>query len=485
MRNFVSFAAIALGGIWLAGCGGSDDACTSATFPSTPSGAKGTLYVASACPSAGADGTRDHPFSKISDAIAKSSDKTAILVAAGTYEENLAIDHDLSIVGPSTKGKKGDDAGIILQSPSPDAIVATHGAATLVGFDVTGAAGVGVFAKGGAVTLAESKVEHTKSANGTAYGVAALDDGAIILQDSAIVDSGLLGALIHGASGSFVESDVSHNQSGGIQLELTTADVDIENCTLTANAVFGVAVFSSGAIILQNQIRGTTSDSKAALRRRHRRGIALRLQRRLQRQRPREHDRQERPRRHPDERRRPRHHPPGQPGRPATRPDPASAAASGSRAAPAATARTPSARTTSWTTSSSASASSTRRSGSRFDGNIVTGTKLGDFFDGATDHHIGDALSMFSSSSARVTTNHFSSSGRYGVILDGEKGGTATTIENNQIEDNDEYGIILQNQGAAPNLGVNKTTGNKAGAQKDIPAGGTTADVVTAAFATP
>ncbi len=483
MRNFVSFAALALGGIWLAGCGG-DDACTSAAFPSAPSGAKGSLYVASACPSTGADGTQDHPFSTISEAIAKSKDGAAILVAAGTYPENLAIDHDLSIVGPSTKGKKGDDAGIILQAPSPDAIVATHGAATLVGFDVTGAAGVGVFAKGGSVTFAESKVEHTKTANATAYGVAALDDGAIILQDSAIVDSGLLGALIHGASGSFVESDVSHNQSGGIQLELTTNDVNIENCTLTGNTAFGVAVFSSGAIILQNQIRGTTADSNGA----YGDGIVA-------------------------------------------------GSLSGSSVVSSVSARgntiaennrvgilmsggahgiilqdnqvTGNASGTGfgggiWLQGGAGGDDANTISGNhvldnkflgiglvdetfgiKIDGNIVTGTKLGDFFDGASDHHIGDALSMFSSSSARVTSNHFSSSGRFGVVLDGEKGGAATTIENNQIEDNDKYGIILQNQGAQPNVGVNTTTGNKAGARKDIPTGGTTADVVDSAFATP
>jgi hypothetical protein len=481
-RNVLGLGLLLLAGSFTIGCGG-DDACDAGTFPSAPSGAKDILYVSAACPASGADGTKDHPFATIAAAIESSSSGGAILVAVGTYKENLVIDHDLSITGESSKGKKGDDAAIILQSPAPDAIKATKGTVMLAGFHVIDASGVGIFAEGGSVTVLESKVEGTKTANGTAYGVAAIDDGAIILQDSAVVGSASLGAYVSGAAARFTGTDFTDNAGGAIRLETAKGDVHVDSCILQDNGLFGVAAFSSGAIILQSQIRGTKGNADAEL------GDGI-----------------------------------------------VAGFLAGSTVAATVNAKgntiaendqvgllmsggthgiilqdnmvTDNGKGAGfgggvWLQGGTASDGASSISNNHVEGNtflgiglsdetnaikldtnIVTGTKLGSWFHGGTEHKIGDGLTLVNGASTYAVSNQFSSSGRQGVILDGENG-SLTTLTKNRIEHNDEYGIILQNQADMPTIkGDNTITGNAMGAEANLPSG-KTADVVTIPFATP
>ena len=61
--------------------------------------------------------------------------------------------------------------------------------------------------------------------------------------------------------------------------------------------------------------------------------------------------------------------------------------------------------------------------------------------------------------------------------------GSATSIQNNVIKDNDQYGIILQNQPAmAPPTGSNTFSGNKVGDTDTVAAG--TFGIDASSFAT-
>ncbi|HVY45003.1 MAG TPA: right-handed parallel beta-helix repeat-containing protein, partial [Minicystis sp.] len=438
--------------------------CDAGAFPDAPSGAKSIAYASAACPSAGADGTKEHPFPTITAAIAKAGHGGTVLVAAGTYRENLSIDDDVAVVGPGAVGQKGDDAGIILQAPNPYAVEVLAGAtATLRGFDVKGAAGVGVWAKGGSADLAESKIEGTLADGGqVGHGLLATDDGAIILQDGAVLGAAGVGVLFSGGKGSVESSTVSRNAAGGVRLDEASDQVTVHDDVIESNASFGVGVFSSVAIILQNQVRDTALDDAMSGD-----GIVVG----------------------------------------------AGVDASGDMlGAASVTAKgnhvdgsgrvgilcTAGAHgiilQDNVVTASAAAApfgagiwlqegagadgdanaiSGNHVTGSRYVGigmasdthaiilqdNEVTGTVSAETILDVGTAKIGDGLNLFAGASTRATNNHFEQNGRFGVLIDAAAA-SATSVKDNIIRDNDEYGIILQDQADMPDVAGNHFGGN-------------------------
>jgi parallel beta-helix repeat protein len=484
------FCAVGLPMVLTSACNGggsSSGACADEKYPAAPAGASDLVYVSAACPAEGADGTEDHPYATLGEAISGAKAGATVLVAAGTYKEQLKITEDLTMLGEVTKGGMGDDASIILQSPQPFAITVGGGAhVTLQGFAVTGASGIGIWAAGGSVNIDSSSVQgttlDTSSGSSFGYGLLASEDGAIILQDSAVTGSALggvlfsgapmTGATANGASGSITASEISHNQGYGVRLDQASSTVTIQGNTLTANVGFGIGVFSSGAIILQNKIAGTTLDANGI-------GDGIISAANV-----------------------------GANGQPVAIPSSMQAkenvitesdrvgvlcavgaggiilqdnTISGSAAKAPFGAGI-------WLQQTGAVPGNTivgnTLSANRFVGlgltgdtggiilqnNGISGTTLGSTFVGLGQVMIGDGINVFTGASAQITGNTVSQNGRFGLILDAE--GIATTIQSNVIEDNDEYGIILQNQPATPPATTGNTfSGNKMGDAETVAAG--------------
>jgi parallel beta-helix repeat protein len=482
VTKLLSFCVALLPMVLTAACNsGTSGACADGKYPAAPAGASDVVYVSAACPADGADGTADHPYPTIGDAASKAKAGATVLVAAGTYKEQLAITRDLTILGEVTKGAMGADGAIILQSPEPYAVTVGPGAtATIQGFRIEDAQGIGVWASGGSVTVDGCSIAGTtlytapKSTVASGFGVLASEDGAIILQDSAVTGSALggvlltgapmMGATVNGASGSIVSSDVSHNKGYGVRVDQASGMVTIQDSTLSANVGFGIGVFSSGAIILQNHIEDTALDASGI-------GDGLITGANVV------------------------------GGVPV--PIPSSIRATGNtitgsgRVGALCAAGAGGIILQDNTISGSAAAApfgagvwlqqgagamagnkivGNTLSANRFVGlgltgdtggiilqnNTVTGTTLGSTFVGLGQVSIGDGISVLDGASAQITGNTVSQNGRFGLILDGE--GSATSIQNNVIEDNDKYGIILQNQPAMPPATSSNTySGNKVG----------------------
>lgn len=86
------------------GCGGTPSAntvppCNGGPFPAAPDNASALVYVSAACPSETADGSREHPYATIASALPNAPDNAAILVAAGTYNDNLVLSKNITLVG--------------------------------------------------------------------------------------------------------------------------------------------------------------------------------------------------------------------------------------------------------------------------------------------------------------------------------------------------------------------------------------------------
>jgi parallel beta-helix repeat protein len=445
------------------GCGGGDTAGDSgacdASFPDPPKGATNVVYASASCPASSADGSQDHPFATITDAVTAGGKGATILVAKGTYGENLALTSDVTIIGAATAGMHGGDAGIILQAPAGDAVRVSNGAnVSLTGFDIEGAKSVGILAIGGSATISASKVVGTvedASQPGVAYGVSAATEGAIILQDSAVTGSALIGVYFVSATGTVSSSDISNNAGGGVRFD-SSEEGTLEGNTLTSNSGFGVAVFGSVGIILQdNQISGTAL-APIAPGSSEQMGDGLVV---------------------------------GQ----ATGETGSSITASGNtidgsgRVGILAAAGahgiilqdntvTSSAATIGFGAGiwlqegagadASSEISRNKVGANRFVGiglsgdthgiilqsNVVTNTTMGTFFAGGQQGSIGDGLNVLAGASANITGNTVSGNARLGLILD-QADGANTALSGNTVSDNAQGAIILQDQsGTAPTL---------------------------------
>jgi parallel beta-helix repeat protein len=451
LSKLLSIAALSTPILLTAACGGSGE-CKTDGYPSAPSGASSTVHVSAGCSAEDADGSASAPYPTISAAIAKAGKGAAVLVVAGKYKENLLIEKDIHIVGVS-KEKWGAGATIELSAPEATAIRVTSGAkATLEGFNISAPIGVGVFAKGGTATIVASKIEGAVvDGSGTlGYGVTAADEGAIILQNSAITGSAGLGALVAAATGTFTGSNISDNAAGGIRLDSATGEVTIEDNTLASNTSFGIGVFSSKAIILQNQIKDTQADAKGI-------GDAVLVT----------------------------DLPGGATSSVKAQDNTITGAA---RVGILANAGTSGIILQNNTISGSAAAAAfgaaiwlqkgaggavgneitgNTMTGNRFVGlglsgethgiilqhNAMSGTTMGTTFDGPKSVDIGDGMNLFKGASANATENTFGQNARFGMILDSALG--STSIQNNTVVDNSLGGIILQNVGDMPNVTAN------------------------------
>lgn len=467
------------------GCGGSSGSCVVDQYPEAPGGASDVVHASANCPADSADGSAEHPYPTISAAIQKSKAGGVILVAPGTYPENLTIDKDLSVIGPAKVGQKGDEAGIILQAPNPNAIVVKGGAtANLVGFSVVSPKEVGVWASGGTAHVTSCKVEGAKlDGNGQyGYGFLASSDGAIILQDSAALSSAGVGILVNGATATVTSCEASNNASGGLRVDQGKAMITVDDTTFTGNTYFGIGLFGGTAKLTNNTISNTKPDATYGIADGIEVSGALDDQGNVL--------------------------------------APASVEASGNTITGVGRVGAIAAKGAGgiilqnngisgsgqtsfgagiWLQEGAGDASSkildNHLTGNKFAGlgltgdthgiilqnNEVSGTVLATYFEGTASKSIGDGISLFDGASAKLTGNVIGKNGRAGIIFD-SAAGTATTLDNNQITDNDQYGIILQNQPDMPAFGMSTVSGNKLGAQ--APAG-MMFDVNKDAFATP
>jgi parallel beta-helix repeat protein len=264
-RPLAGSLAIAL----LAGCEGAPgpdpDVPCGATFPSAPDGAGEIVYVAAQCLEADANGTEAHPFVRIGDALAHAGDAATILVASGTYTENLEITRPVTIVGSSDPASP-DSATLSLQAVEDTAIRVTDTDAVLIGVRVEAARGVGVLLEGGTLRLAGSVVQDTQSGSDGLPGIGVLSgmSGMLTLQDTWVTGTSGTGVLVSGAAATITGSEVRDSAGNGISLDRATGEVHISDTTVSGSVGTGIRVASSRALIEQSTVSGTLGDENHA-----------------------------------------------------------------------------------------------------------------------------------------------------------------------------------------------------------------------------
>ncbi len=178
-----------LGLSWaVGGCSGgaaqapAPDRCAAATFPAKPAAASRALYVAASC---GGDGaTSAAPLGTIAAALAVATPGTAVLVAPGTYAENVRIDQPSIWLLGADEGASGEAPPVVIAAPEPYAVSvkAAGSGAVLRGLHVKSPVGVGIWVAGAGTEAAPVRVEASRVDGATApaaqpYGYGIMGSG--------------------------------------------------------------------------------------------------------------------------------------------------------------------------------------------------------------------------------------------------------------------------------------------------------------------
>jgi parallel beta-helix repeat protein len=327
--------------------------------------------------------------------------------------------------------------------------------------------------QGASVTVEGCSIEDTKVGGGgvvgSGAGVVSTGDGAIILQNSAITGSAGMGMYVGSAKAIILQSTIRGSGGPGIRLDQATDQVRIEGSTIEESTQMGIGVFSSRAIILQSVVKNTkfdgnfigdgvvvasTADASIKPSDIEMSGTEISGNARV-----------------------------------------GVLCAGGTRAIilqnnkiegnglPASFGAGV------WIQGGASGVDGNIIEGNtisanKFVGlgmtgethgiilqnNMITGTVLGSTFLGIQMINVGDGIGVFKGASAKLIGNTVQANARIGLILD-EASGSTTVIQKNTFQDNDQYGIILQNQPNAPDTSDNTFKGNVLGDTSSVSAG--------------
>jgi parallel beta-helix repeat protein len=249
-----------LAGVVLAGgLGGCSSKAAECIFPGAPSGATALSYV---CATGTGDGSAESsPSATIGQALSAAKPGSAILVAAGRYDEALVIDRAVSLVG--SDGSSADAAPVEIHAPGKYAIVVKEKGVLLQGLHLVAPQWAGVWLqKGSSAQLRGVRIDGA-GVNGVVTSEAALE-----MHTSRITGSGWAGLQMFGtAAGTFTaivdDNRFDGNARGGIRLDGLggmPAGVTLHKNELTGNKQFGIGAVNAVAIVDDNRIDGTLAD---------------------------------------------------------------------------------------------------------------------------------------------------------------------------------------------------------------------------------
>ena len=205
------------------------------------------------CP--GGSGSPADPFCKIADAIAAAADGDRVLIAAGTYVENLLCDKDLSFHGESAES-------VVVDGGSVWRALQVTVDASVVAEDITFQHGCSGIANFGELSLTRCTVRR----NQADIGAGIFNQGKMTVTDCAVVDNCTCGTIVGWGGGVFNAGEFTAHRSlfarnearggaqpGGGGLYHESGLLALENCTISGNSTIhagGVYVLSGYAALI-------------------------------------------------------------------------------------------------------------------------------------------------------------------------------------------------------------------------------------------
>ncbi len=486
-RKVVALGARVLPLPLLTGCGSGGAMCQTSDYPAAPGGASGVVHVSAGCPAGSADGSAAHPYPAIQQGVDHAASGDAVLIAPGTYPENVSIGAPIMVIG-APEDSDPDMARVIVQAPAHYAVTVAEGTqgVTVSGLVVVDPIGAGVWVqKDAQATFDSMRIDGAvPDAGQYGYGFLATENSAFIFCRGHILDSATAGLLVSGASGEIMMSTIEKNNGeGGIRVETASATVSIHDNKIDGNEQVGVGVYNSDATLANNTITNTKASgplnigdgvvvsqlvgvskvpsamlSQNTIQGNARVGVLF------------------------------------------------SAGALGSVTGSTIQGNGFGAAFAAglWAQAGAGSPSGNEIviSGNTVTGNQYVGigltsgarakiaqnmavsqTVAAPVFVESTNPVIGDGICAFDGSFAAIAGNVLQGNGRFGIIFDNADSGC--TIQGNTISGSGQFGVVVQNEATAPDLTTNMLTGNTGGPSMVVGASGMPYGVQTAEFKTP
>lgn len=195
--------------------------------------ARGEKIYVSAGASGGQDGSFDHPYKTINQAIKKAGKHDEIHVSRGTYKESIKIPKGVEIQG------EDKDNVIIIADDQDEAAITMKNDTKIVG--VTARRGkYGIKVEEGAKAKIIKCLVRDNQSDGIRVENGALDDDEkVVINDNVIMDNGRAGIFSEKRKIVIMDNAIQKNDSDGIELARGT-DAWIQGNNLTKNGGSGM-----------------------------------------------------------------------------------------------------------------------------------------------------------------------------------------------------------------------------------------------------
>ncbi len=216
----------------------------------------GNLFLIENCPAAGTtiyvddsntagpwNGTQDYPYETIHEGITAAIAGDTVSVLSGTYNENLVITKDLTLVGENKDTTFIDGGGnghVVNAHGTSDSEIHVHiSKLTLRNAGGSGFDGI-TFSY-----VTTSEIADNKMSNNKGEGISLDHCNAITVRNNLITNNDAAGISLTASDQNIIENNIIQHNQKGIQLSYFSNYSKITDNTILDNDIYGVYVFQS------------------------------------------------------------------------------------------------------------------------------------------------------------------------------------------------------------------------------------------------
>jgi len=216
----------------------------------------GNLFLIENCPAAGTtiyvddsntagpwNGTQDYPYETIHEGITAAIAGDTVSVLSGTYNENLVITKDLTLVGENKDTTFIDGGGnghVVNAHGTSDSEIHIHiSKLTLRNAGGSGFDGI-TFSY-----VTTSEIADNKMSNNKGEGISLDHCNAITVRNNLITNNDAAGISLTASDQNIIENNIIQHNQKGIQLSYFSNYSKITDNTILDNDLYGVYVFQS------------------------------------------------------------------------------------------------------------------------------------------------------------------------------------------------------------------------------------------------
>ncbi len=216
----------------------------------------GNLFLIENCPAAGTtiyvddsntagpwNGTQDYPYETIHEGITAAIAGDTVSVLSGTYNENLVITKDLTLVGENKDTTFIDGGGnghVVNAHGTSDSEIHIHiSKLTLRNAGGSGFDGI-TFSY-----VTTSEIADNKMSNNKGEGISLDHCNAITVRNNLITNNDAAGISLTASDQNIIENNIIQHNQKGIQLSYFSNYSKITDNTILDNDIYGVYVFQS------------------------------------------------------------------------------------------------------------------------------------------------------------------------------------------------------------------------------------------------